>query len=90
MDRTTGRQSATQYIYQLGLNTPNAYNPFNGGGDYPTNSLDGTPNSPDQYNPFIITVDRFSKSTLMMADLKVSNPAIFELPGGDVGFASGI
>jgi iron complex outermembrane recepter protein len=90
LDRTTGRQSATQYIYQLGLNTPNAYNPFNGGGDYPTNSLDGTPNSPDQYNPFTITVDRFSKSTLMLADLKVSNPSIFELPGGDVGFASGI
>jgi len=90
LDHTTGRHSATALIYQLGLSTSNAYNPFNGAGSYPTNSVDGTPNSPDQYNPFTISVDRYSKSTLTLADFKVSRPDLFELPGGDVGFASGI
>lgn len=90
LDNTTGRQSATALINQLGLNTPNAYNPFNGAGAYVGNNIDGTLNSPDQYNPFTIDVDRYSKTTLMLGDFKISKPDIFELPGGEVGFASGV
>lgn len=89
LDRTAGRVSATAFINTLALDTPLAYNPFNGGGDYLNTGVDGTPNSPAQYNPFTIDVDRYSKSTLLMADLKVSKPDLFELPGGDVGFAIG-
>lgn len=89
LDRTAGRVSATAFINTLALDTPLAYNPFNGGGDYATTGVDGTQNSPDQYNPFTIDVDRYSKSTLMMADLKISKPDLFEVPGGDVGFALG-
>lgn len=89
LDRTAGRYSHTAFMNTLMLNSPLAYNPFNGGGDYLTTGVDGTPNSPAQYNPFTIDVDRYSKSTLMMGDLKVSNPAIAELPAGDVGIALG-
>ncbi len=89
LDRTAGRLSSAGFVNSLGLNTPLAYNPFNGGGDYANTGVDGTPNSPDQYNPFTISVDRYSKSTLMMADFKISKADLFELPGGDVGFALG-
>lgn len=89
LDRTAGRYSATAFINTLALDTPLAYNPFNGGGDYIDTGVDGTPNSPDQYNPFTINVDRYSKSSLMLADFKISKPDLFEVPGGDVGFALG-
>lgn len=90
LDRTTGRVSATAFINTLALDTPLAYNPFNGGGNYATSGIDGTQNTPEQYNPFTINVDRFSKSTLLMGDLKISKPDLIKLPGGDVGFALGV
>lgn len=90
LDRTSGRISATLFVENLGLNNPLAYNPFNGAGDYLNNAFDGTPASPETYNRYTIDVDRFSKSSLMLADLKISNASLFEMPAGDAGFALGV
>lgn len=88
-DSSSGRISATQFIQTLGLNTPLAYNPFDGAGAYTGNGVDETPAPDDTVNRYTITVDRYSKTSLMLADFKLSNSALFELPGGDVGFAIG-
>ncbi|HPF47441.1 MAG: TonB-dependent receptor [Alphaproteobacteria bacterium] len=88
-DSSAGRISATEFIQTLGLNTPLAYNPFNGAGAYTDNAVDETPNPEATVNRYTITVDRYSKTSLLLADLKLSNAALFELPAGDVGFAIG-
>lgn len=91
LDRTSGRHSSTLFLRQLALDTPDAYNPFNGAGSayLADNATDGTLNPASVYNQFTIDVDRYSKTTLLLADLKVSKPDLFELPGGDVGIALG-
>ena len=89
LDRTSGRHSSTLFLRQLALDTPDAYNPFNGAGGYTNNAEDETPNPASVYNQFTIDVDRYSKTTLLLADFKVSKSDLFELPGGDVGIAFG-
>ena len=92
LDRTNNRVSNTLFSRAIGLDTPDAYNPFNGAGTdiEAAQYSDGTPNPNENVHQFYIDVDRFSKSTMRLADFKVSNADVAELPGGNIGVSFGI
>lgn len=85
----SNRISNTLLQQALALETPQAYNPFNGGNlaDFPNG--DSTPN--DQAIIDAITVDAFRRNSTSLGlwDVRVSRPDLFELPGGGVGIAIG-
>ena len=76
-DVTRNRVSNTLMQEALNDTTENAYNPFAIG----VNS---------NIERALIDVYRKSESELKTFDVKFSNPGIFELPGGLVGFVSGV
>lgn len=82
--------SATLLQQQLGLSTPDAYNPFNGGDVSNTTGADTTLSNQAALDAIRIETVRKGKSTLALWDLRVSRPDLFELPGGSVGMAAGI
>ncbi len=75
-DITNNRLSNTLLTAAMFDPTPNAYNPFSGGVD-------------SNIEQALIDVYRKGRSTLTMWDLKFSNPEIFEMPAGPVGFVAG-
>jgi iron complex outermembrane receptor protein len=70
--KNVNRQSMTLLNQALALSTPDAYNPFCGGGCSDESAF---------------TVDIFMENTteLFLADFKISNNNIYELPAGPVG-----
>jgi len=90
LDRTSNRLDLNRVMQQLALETPDAYNPWTGGGTYLNNSFDSTLNPASTTDPYYITVDRSGVTRLALVDFKVSNGALFDLPAGGLGFASGI
>ena len=82
--------SATAVQRQLGLSTPDAYNPFNGADPSRTSVGDATPSSQAAIDAIKVKSQRTSKSTLALWDFKVSKADLFALPGGDVGIAAGV
>ncbi len=89
-DLEGNRVSLTLLQQAMNRSTPDAYNPFNGGCLDDPNNGDCTPNPQSSIDPFIIDVFRKGKTTLALADFKVSNSELFSLPGGDVGIAAGV
>ncbi|KQV58744.1 MULTISPECIES: TonB-dependent receptor domain-containing protein [unclassified Caulobacter] len=89
-DMTHDAISNTLFQQAVNRTDVTAYNPFNGGslGDYSVG--DATPNDRATINAFLINVYRISKTSLALADFKVSKKDLFTLPGGDVGFAAGV
>lgn len=81
--------SATALQRQLGLSTPDAYNPFNGADLINPSGGDATPSNAAALAAIRIKTQRFSKSTLALADLKASNASLLTLPGGNLGVAIG-
>ena len=81
--------SATALQRQLGLSTPDAYNPFNGSDLANPSGADTTLSNAAALNAIRIKSTRFSKSTLALADLKASRPDLLTLPGGNLGIAFG-
>ncbi len=75
-DVTSNRISNTLMKEALFDSTPNAYNPFSGG----VNS---------NLERALVDVYRLGKTSLASFDVKFSNPALFELPAGSVGFLIG-
>ena len=67
-----------------------AYDIFNGGDLNNPNNGDATANSQSVIDSFIQNVVRESETSLALVDFKISTGALFELPAGDVGFASGV
>ncbi len=91
VDTTNNRISSTLFQQQLLRDTPDTYNVFNGLNPNDTTSpFDPTPNPQSAIDPMLITVTRASETSLTLADFKLSNPSIFELPAGGVGVATGI
>jgi len=82
--------SLTLLQQSINGNTPNAYNPFNGGCLDDPGQGDCTPNSAAAIDPFRIDVFREGGTSLALADFKLSRDDLFTLPGGNVGVASGI
>jgi iron complex outermembrane recepter protein len=75
---------------QLSLSTPDAYNPFSGGCIETTSYGDCSPSSQAAIDAIIFDMRRFSRTTLTLADFKMSRPDLFQLPGGPVGVAFGV
>ena len=93
-DLTRNRISSTLAQDAINRTDSTAYNPFNGGcfvgqGLGP-NSDDCTPNPQSVIDDITIDVFRKGETTLALADFKVSNANVFELPGGGLGIAAGI
>ena len=89
-DNTHDAVSNTLFQQALGRSTPDAYNPFNGGSQPDFSLGDATPSDPATIRSFLVEVFRISKTSLAMADAKISNPRLFQLPAGGVGFAAGV
>ncbi|MAI91985.1 TonB-dependent receptor [Ponticaulis sp.] len=87
---TTTRISNTLFYEALALDTPDAYNPFNGGGLPLSDEGDGTPSSAVGIESFLVPVYRISETSLAMWDFKVSRPDLFEIWAGPVGAAAGL
>lgn len=85
----TNRISSTLFQQAIGRTDASAYNPFIGGnqGDLSAPNLG---NDQATIDSFIVDVKRDGQTTLTLADAKVSNGALFALPGGNVGVAAGV
>lgn len=75
---------------QLALSTPDAYNPFNGGCVSTPSYDDCRPSSQAAIDAIVFDLRRLSRTTLALADFKMSRNDLFELPGGPVGVAMGV
>ncbi|WP_294337168.1 TonB-dependent receptor [uncultured Sphingomonas sp.] len=89
VDTSTGI-SATLLQRQLALNTPDAYNPFNGADVNNPSLRDATPSNRAAIDAIRITTTRRSKATLALIDLKGSKGDLLALPGGNLGAAFGV
>jgi len=74
---------------QLALSTPDAYNPFSGGCIDTPSVGDCSPSSQAAIDAITFNMRRFSRTTLTLADFKMSRNDLFALPGGPVGVAFG-
>ncbi|MXP24727.1 TonB-dependent receptor [Altererythrobacter indicus] len=88
-DVTFDRVSNTLFSQALNRTDSSAYNPFNGGDVANPNWGDATANPQSTIDSFLVDTTRRGKTTLALADLKVSNGRLLSLPGGDVGIALG-
>ena len=92
-DLTLDRVSNTLLQDAINRTDPTAYNPFNGGCalDSPyLNTGDCTPNPQSVIDDITIDVFRKGKTTLALADFKVSKANFLELPAGGLGVAAGV
>jgi iron complex outermembrane receptor protein len=87
---SANRISNTLFQQSLALNTPDAYNPFNGGCTDTFEDGDCTPSSQAAVDAITVIATRNSKTTLASWDAKVSRPDLFSLWAGDVGVAAGV
>jgi iron complex outermembrane receptor protein len=86
----SGSINSEALAQQLALSTPNAYNPFNGSCLNGAGGGDCTPSAQAALKAIEMNLQRVSKSTLANADFKLTTPALFNLPGGGVGMATGV
>lgn len=88
-DITDNRVSSTLFQQALFNETPNVYNIFNGGNLANTSNGDAPGNPQSVIDPFLISVQRLTKTDLLLGDFKVSTGDVFSMPGGGVGLALG-
>lgn len=86
---TSPNINMTALQQQLALSTPDAYNPFSGGCVATTSWGDCSPSSQAAVEAITFDLVRKSRTTLTMADFRMSRGDLFALPGGDVGIAFG-
>ena len=89
-DHTRNAISNTLFQRALALSTPDAYNPFNGGNQTANSLGDTTPSNATTINSFLVDVHRIGKTSLATWDARITTPNLLSLPGGNVGFASGV
>jgi outer membrane receptor protein involved in Fe transport len=82
--------SATALQKQIGLSTPDAYNPFNGGSLAAPSLGDTASSGAAALNAIRVKSTRRSTSSLASWDFRLSKADLFTLPGGDVGMAAGV
>ncbi|MDG2534340.1 TonB-dependent receptor [Sphingomonas sp. HITSZ_GF] len=80
----------TKLQQNLALSTPEAYNPFSGGCNATPSLGDCSPASATTIDSFQFDLKRRSKTTLALADFKMSNARLLALPGGNLGIAFGV
>jgi len=89
-DTTANRVSSSLFQQALARSTPDAYNPFNGGSLTEPSRGDPTPNPQSVIDGFTIDVFRRSRTTLALADARISTPDLIRLPAGGLGVAIGV
>lgn len=85
----TNRISNTLFQQAIARTDASAYNPFAGGNQVNLNEPNFA-NDQGTIDGFVVDVKRDGKTTLTLADAKVSNGSLYGLPAGDVGFAAGV
>jgi outer membrane receptor protein involved in Fe transport len=80
----------TKLQQSLALSTPDAYNPFSGGCSATPSIGDCSPSSQAAIDAITFKLNRRSKTTLALADFKLSKADLLALPGGDLGLALGV
>lgn len=75
---------------QMALSTPDAYNPFSGGCVDTPSYGDCSPSSKAAVDAVYFQLERKSRATLALVDLKFSRSDLFDLPGGPLGMAMGL
>lgn len=75
---------------QLSLSTPDAYNPFGGGCVDTLSYGDCSPSSQAAIDAIVFDLRRVSRSSLTLADFKMTSGDLFMLPAGAVGIAFGV
>ena len=87
LDRTDNRFSLTEAFAAGRSREPRAQSTiWNGGGDYIDNAVDTSLNGAGNLDSAYVSVDRFARTRLTLADFKVSNASLFELPAGESRF----
>lgn len=87
----TNRVSNTLFQQAIARTTADAYNPF-AGGNLTDTDAPGTFNNQNQatIDSFIVPVSRVGETSLTLADFKVSQGNLMELPAGGLGIALGV
>lgn len=85
----TNRVSNTLFQQAISGTTADAYNIFAGGNTTDTNAP-GTFNNQAVIDSFLVPVSRVGETSLTLADFKLSNGALFDLPAGGLGIAVGV
>lgn len=80
----------TKLQQSLALSTPDAYNPFSGGCSSNPSVGDCTPSSRAAIDAITFKLKRRSRTTLGLADFKLSKADLLSLPGGNLGIALGV
>jgi outer membrane receptor protein involved in Fe transport len=80
----------TKLQASLALSTPDAYNPFSGGCAATPSVGDCQPSSQASIDAISIDLTRRSRTSLTLADFKLSRPDLLNLPGGSLGVAFGV
>ena len=80
----------TKLQQQLALSTPDAYNPFGGGCVDTPSYRDCLSSSQAAIDAITFDMKRVSRTTLALADFKVSRGDLFQLPAGALGMAAGV
>lgn len=75
---------------QLALSTPDAYNPFGGGCVDTPSYRDCLTSSQAAIDAITFDMKRVSRTTLALADFKISRRDLMTLPAGSLGVAAGI
>ena len=91
-DQTNNRLSSTLFQQQLLLDTPARIQHLHGRCNIsdPTAPIAPNPNPQSAIDPMRITVTRNSDTSITLADFRLSNASLFQLPAGDVGVGFGI
>lgn len=80
----------TRLQQSLALSTPDAYNPFSGGCAATPSVGDCSPSSRVAIDSILFKLERRTKTTLALADFKLSRSDLAKLPAGDLGVAIGV
>ncbi|MDP3740269.1 MAG: TonB-dependent receptor [Hyphomonadaceae bacterium] len=84
------RVSNTLFQQALARNTPDAYNPFNGGCVTDFDAGDCTPSQQAAIDFITVDVFRRNQTSIASWDFKLSRPDAFRIWAGDVGAAVGV
>lgn len=87
---TSPNINMTALQQQLALSTPDAYNPFGGGCVNTLSYDDCSPSSQAAVDAITFDLQRVSRSSLTLADFKLTRGDLLMLPAGALGFAFGV
>jgi iron complex outermembrane receptor protein len=87
---TSNAIDMTKLQASLALSTPDAYNPFSGGCAATPSVGDCQVSSQASIDAISFDLKRRSRTSLTLADFKLSRPDLLQLPGGGLGIAFGV